>query len=689
MGLPSLADEVDGLANFTANASGDGNQGLSKANIAIQSDGLSIGSQSVRNLAITGKLVNQGMEVQLESASWLSGRLTGAANWQDFLGSQEGSPISVKLNFERIQLHELPFPQWKPLQGVASGNLAFELRYDEDRISRWSTSGQAIAKDVVINGTRLGNVQADWSKDIQNSNGRLALGMGDEQGQFQSDIDLVFSNQDIRLMQGDFLESYHARGTLNNFAFSVAVPRLTNDLGVVASGNFDISGNHELWLERGRAELTSAETRFANGSIKLTTAILESQPSRISASKVLCRRSTRPHHRCSHFSPRSAGKSPVALPIQQSIGDALLECLCPVPFSWIGGKCEQFRGIEPSCGSRRGGLYRKTRRECHDIRFRATPIGDISFQGSMMNGLFEGEAEGMLLGGKATLSIAIQDIVSLFLNDQPKLSKISRVSGRVDEFDLSRLASVVMGPRSAQAISGTATFSSNMEIDGNRRLQALSVDFTLPHFIHGRRSIARDLEFRIEKDRNAIRLKQLSGSLGGGSLDASGVIHQKDDDPSSLTGELNYDVRQVDLGLMIDALNLNTSPELSGILSYRGRCRVDRDISLVGLASVARASMNGFPVQQMRSNLQINLGRNGKLRYLGANGLVGTAVGGQFTGDLRIRGGIVMSSGRPVPCDAARWNNSVMHSDSNEAWGTKTLMHPFSSIHAMRLLSTH
>jgi len=646
LGISSWETLLSGALQLSGHANGDAVQGIQSARAQARSNLLTVSQHPIRDINLTGTLANQSVHVELVSARTLSGALSGLATWNQAVQSQAGVPNYATFSFRDIQLEMLNLPEIQgKLAGTATGEIQTAFDFDANERVLWGSSGNISVQNAAVFGTSLGNVQGAWSKETGHANGEATMEAIKDGGRLQARAAVTFADRVDALFTFADVVGYHATGSIANYRTLISAPASvagmlgTSSLPISASGEFDVRGQVNNWFEAGVVSLQNMQREMASQPLSLTDALLEFNSTEFRLSKFTLQDALGHVMGAASVRRDGTGKHLLRLLAKQVAIQPYWSRFAPRAWGQLGGYVNAFAELTVPASEGNAADYAATFDGTVDSAYyQNTPVGNLSFDGRLNNGIMQASANGALFGGTMELTLQLGNALEKFFFNRQEGQVSWNISGRAQNVDIRSLWATQFGQSAASQIAGTLSLGFDGKFLDNS-IQSLSGDLTVQEFLHRRERLAQNLVLRFDTEAGRFRLTRLEGRLAGGSLEASGWLDTSTRGNSGIGGDILYSVRNVDMGQLARFIYPPVADEFSGSISYRGRGHVGRNVSLVGSASATNSVVYDLPLQAVRGTLQLDFDRSGNFLNLVANDLVGTAIGGQFNGDVALRGG--------------------------------------------------
>lgn len=229
--------------------------------------------------------------------------------------------------------------------------------------------------------------------------------------------------------------------------------------------------------------------------------------------------------------------------------------------------------------------------------------------------------------------------------------ELLRFDAKLLGVDLSPWMAIVFDPRIAAEYSGSASVEAHGKANEQNSI-SFEADLSIPVLSHHRKRIVKDFKTRLTYEDGILRLLELAGGVAGGRVEAHGALRLASftSDPS-YEGELIFDAQRVQIDDLIRLRFPEYANQFGGVVNYRGSVKLNDRLSVLGDAHATNARWHALPIQNVHGDLRLTLERDGSLVMLTSRHLSGIAVGGNFIGNVEIRGNRrseVRASGRVV-----------------------------------------
>lgn len=638
----SLAEQLAGQVEFSTSLSGNASLGIESISASLQSSQLVIAGETLRNLELRadhggGQGAEHFIRVQLQSAAIAEGNLQGSLRWQTFQSLTSGIPDQIRLNLQAVDLAQLSLPLLPiPVEGVADGQLHFMKAAVEESID-WNVETRLRLQDLTVAENKFGTIYLQVSKADKSSQVQATLFNAPRTLQAQLAAQLISTTEHSIFPIA--VEDYNATTKLDSYQMNVVIGPGTDPYPVLVTGNMSLAGSPSQWIASGRGELSRVELALADNTVLLEEAVVNIEPTvfrleqfRVSdqrgriAGSALVRRDAREDHLLNlrivgfELSPYLSAFAPTE--IQGGSGRVSLE----MRLRKNARIADLKRGWQ---GELQGSLS--------EIAYRDVPVGELEFAGLIDTHQLQLDATGSLLGGAATVEARLPvDVLDDAARESARPGNGMRLEAALAAVDLTRLMSLFFGPRHGAAYEGRATLRvTTNSVDGEDLGYLVSMD--VPHFAYERLLLAKDLSAAVQYQSGLLSVTKLAGEVTGGRVKLRGSIGLGGD--STPSGRLQFDADRLQISGLVALLNPDLADEFDGVISYRGRLTFGRQTELFGSAHIRDGRVYQLPLQEVRGSLNVGLTPTGQLRELVAHDLRGTAVGGGFRGEVRLRGG--------------------------------------------------
>ncbi|MCA9131737.1 MAG: hypothetical protein KDA45_01215 [Planctomycetales bacterium] len=681
----NLADQLAGQAAVQAEIWGASEVGIGGAQVDVTSDAVMYQGQRLEQLAIRGSYQPQQFILQILSGQYAGGRLSGTSQWASLDQITSGLPHSLHFSLEDLQLERLDELLLRPLsanentssllgrgllggsglRGVARGELKFHGQLQDDQWA-WKTEGELTLSDFSAWQNNVGEAQLRWSKHFADSH---------LMGQLQAADDGLHTKFDVQLRDATPAvwrhtrwDSFRATGRIADWRLQLP-PQVVGDepFQLKLRGDFDLAGDPENGLDRGHAKLEQATIALPRTTLYLHDAILSITPQefrlqqfrmadrygRIAGAAIYRRQGSGEHQLnlrvvdlrlgdyARHFLPDRWH------PLE---GTAALECR----LRKSAAKSKLYAGWQ---GDVSGTL--------NELRYRGVDVGQLSLTGSVAQEILQAELQGQVFGGQATLGsrlalpppgLAFQrspEASDLAENDVAKNAPVGNdpssdhqpftFDASLNGVQLKPLMAVLTDPRRAAYLSGSASLTASGQIQGS---QGFTGEATLqvPRLQHDRSLLAKNLLAKVAYGDGRLQVQELTGRIAGGRIDASGslpmaLLSTAESPERAAVGELQFDAQRIQLQAVTQWLFPAYAKQFAGIVSYRGSARYQRQLYLRGDAHLVDGVAYGLPIQRGHGDLRVSLNPDGSLHQMSSRNVTGTALGGNFSGEVQLRGG--------------------------------------------------
>lgn len=577
--------------------------------------------------------------------------LSGSSRWSSWQQVAQRLPDAASLKLKGLQLDALPeqLPdalRQLALAGLASGELSLQSQWLDDRLE-WAAQGTLNINQFAAAQTSVGDLRVTWRKELAESVARLDLNTAD--GAIAADLAVTLDTTAADLQQTQWTEF---RGTARVKEFETLLPVATtgrSNLPVQVTGTLELQGTPDNWLQRGTATLEEVVTIIGDQPIALQQAVVHVSPEEFRL------------ERFHLFDPRGrvAGAAIVRRDgserhyLNLRIVDVSLTQYSPLlddsPLSAVDGIAALEVRLNKAADivDWQQGWQGSLKATLKDLAYREVPVGSLSVTGVIEGDAIDARLEGEILKGQAlvtarfpTTALTVGYANPQARGDQQPFSFDASLIG----VDISRLLGLITDPRQAALVAGVATLETSGSWTQEDRLR-WDAQLQIPLMLHRSKPLARDFRLTTNYAAGLLQVRELSGGIAGGRLDARGtfpldLLDSLDEETvSNSNGELRFDAQRVQLNWLVNFLFPGYADQFSGIVSYRGAARYDRQIYLRGDAHATDALAFGLPIQSGHGNLAINLNLDGSLDRLSTHNLTGTAMGGKFVGEIDLRGG--------------------------------------------------
>ncbi len=655
-----LAGQITGAVTLNALLSGDRIAGVTTAEAEVQSESLILFGETVARLKAHTQYRDARALLNIVSATIADGQVSGTLQWETAADIVNGLPASASLTVARVDLAKLKLINQNELRGVATGNVNLKTNSNDDADAKrarydWSGDGNLFVHATGFQETNFGDAQITFRREpdtqeliagveLKNGNGVIRsnlvaelTGQADQTGQTRPSNEVVATTD---LLGGTMIKSFSASGTLADFDL---VMRVGPDGGVLApsrlQGNFKISGTPEQWLERGSAVLSNSIVKLSDRLLKVELAELSfnADEFRVSRFRVL------------EAAGRIAG---AAIVRRQAQGDHLLRLrivnlnldpylklykdALPPALKTLSAAAEvDVELTKPASdnsftrgwkGHWDGSLPR--------LKLKGQPIGQLRATGTINNQEIKARLTGTLLAGTidATLKLPLAALESDTIEP-------FELSGQLEGAELRRLVTVLDDRQRGKQFTGKFSMMATATGTDGDDLE-LTTELKIPNLIHKQKVLAHNLNARFKWADNVVLVQRVVGGLAGGTIAAQGKIKFRNDEQFAITGgSLNFAARRLDARRIASAVVPEYARYYGGEVSYRGAAHYRRGVQLAGMALINDGELFGLPVQLARGKVRASLAPDGQFLKLVSNDLHGTALGGQFEGQLKIDGG--------------------------------------------------
>lgn len=300
-----------------------------------------------------------------------------------------------------------------------------------------------------------------------------------------------------------------------------------------------------------------------------------------------------------------------------------------------------------SADDRFSGWQGELNAEMRQVRYQAVEVGQLALESKLTDELLSATLVGNLFAGelnvkaRVPLSFLQADLSQANQALQPA-NKGLVYSANLVGIDVRRLMMFVAPAASGNRYTGLATLRSEGEINALGELQA-DVDVSVPNLWRGRRRLVRNLVGRFAYAQGALRVVQLNGGVAGGTIEGRGALPLRlfasTAAPTIAPREqLQFAARRIQIAELVDFLYPEYAAQFTGLVSYRGRVRFERQIEVLGSFRGSNALAFGLPIQEGHGQLRLKFNPDGSFAQLRTSNLSGTFIGGDFTGEVELRG---------------------------------------------------
>ena len=644
-GFTTLAKELAGAVEISADLNGTAISGLQHANAKIMASRLNIGPLPLEAVDLTAEYESSDddrstrFEIGLGSVQIAGGWLKGQAGWTGNMSLSHGWPGSAELSFGDINLQLFDgifgIP---PLAGKARGNLDWQTQQINDAWA-WSLKSSLDCAQFQVAEVAVGDTQLSLAKRFDSDTAEL--GLSSSQGGINADLEVQLASvPDSSLLHTQFSE-YLAKGKVT--AFRSAIPlgsQAESRAPFVVSGGFELQGETGKLLNRGEARLESLQMQLGQETLDLDTAHLLVSPSEFRlASFRVCGSQGRVAG-AGRFSRDGSGQHLLNLRVAEVQVEPYVRLL---PLRELRGTqgLVSFEMKLSKSGTIRS-LSKGWTGECtgavQDITYRAVSVGQLQLDGQVADETISANLSGSLLSGD--VKVRGQLPVATFQAEKHDLQSTPlELNARLSKLDLQRLHRLLGGSRLLPVISGLASVElrgAGTEVDNFE----LRTEVNLPRLDYGRRTVGKDLRLMASYQAGKLQVQSLRGELVRGRIEAAGLLRFDSSDLSRPpSGSLQFDASQLQVAELVGLLFPEFANQFSGTANYRGRIRVGPTLSISGAAHASQVSAFALPLQQLRGTLGLSLAADGSLESLVSSDLHGTAIGGRIAGAVQLRGG--------------------------------------------------
>ncbi len=645
--IKALPFEVRGQVDVDADVRGVLAQETEIASATLRSHLLEVDDMRVTDIMLSSRLIeDRKVAIELEHATVAGGMLTAQASWKLEQLLSGRLPAEVKLSARNIQLDQLTsMHSVMPLETLASGAVDADVTLIASENNQqqldWNGRLESRVRNAAIWGTQLGDFKISLNKASGESTAEAEVEIIRDSGSLQTQLALELTTDETFSIAHTQLAEYSATGSIANYHTLVSWPQLADAVPLTLSGDFSVSGAPQQWLKRGDASISEARGRILDNELRLQSLMVE-----FNSDEIRLRRFT--------LSDTHGRISGAAIVQRQPRGTHLLRLrstgveispywneLTPTVWHGLGGQVDLQIELNADAAEREwfadwtGSLSGNVSK----VQFRGNDLGQVAVRGSLSEDANELAIRGELLGSQVTVNAQSEtSILREFLPaDSNAISQAPSFSVDVEGLQLQRLTSLILGSRKSHLIEGTASMSAKGKVQGQQL--DMTGELRVPEFYHDHQPICRNVVVVFGVSDNQLKVKQASGTISGGRIELSGDYGLAQDGGGQPNGAFLFSIQGSEAHALVDLLYPSMSDEFAGKFSYRGRGRIGRSIHIDGPATVRDALAFGVPLQELRGTLSIDLGSGGGLQELVSNNLTGSVLGGQFTGQARLRGG--------------------------------------------------
>jgi hypothetical protein len=639
--LPSLS----GMVNLVGNVRGDAANGILRANSTFRSSAVRFDSLQFQNVAIDAAYQPEKLSLELVSLQLGNGLIAGESLWIDPAKRVTPLPSSVNLTVEDVQLSELldGFLNM-PILATANGRLSLESEISEPNI-RWRSQGELTLTNPTIASIAIEDSKVTWQKSVDSS--VLAVQLQSVQDKLQADLEVQMGDRNDWGIEQSKLIGYRAQGKVKDLQIALSKSDVSPiDLALQANGTFELTGKPNQWIENAVAELQNSQFDLNKESLRIQTAIVELSPEeyripqfrllnergRIAGSAVVRRNGTGLHQ----LNLRVANVE-IAPYLQAFATHELSSLSSKVSLETrLSKKAKTAEGFADWLDA--NDWDGDVRANLSNIYLGPTYLGYLEGEGALQDRSLEAEIQGTILNGKASITARLPFIFQPekgFTIPSSTDHELS-VDAELSQLELPAILANVSQRHRVTAFSGFA----NIVLRGRGQGDSMdwNLDASVPLLAHHRKQIAKDVVLKAQYHDGQLQLTELNGEVGGGRIDARGSLQlplSTGDDPE---GDLDFDAQRIQVGdvVLLAAPDLGT--EIEGIASYRGSIRWKNRTTVFGDAQIIHGKLFSLPVQNAHGELRMTIAPNGSLRSVSSRNISGTALGGNFLGNLEMAG---------------------------------------------------
>ncbi len=636
-----------GSVGVSAVAEGDAERGIQSGEFEVEAAALNVDEQKVRGLSLSGKLQDNAASARFQLASILNGTAVGSVNWNDLRLNQEGTPNRISFTLNNINLGAIKLPALTGrISGIASGRVEFESETREDGTVAWASNGDVAVANAIVEMTQFGDVNLEWEKNFDQTDGTAVVQFSKGDGRASAEIEVSFTDNFSAAAILESVQSYRANGSIDNYATSVRVPQLEQTLPIRLTGEFDFSGSSGDWIQSGNARLESLATELQGRAVNVSDVLFEASPEEFRLRQFTINDSIGRILGSGIVRRDGEGEHLVRLAVNDIEVATYWETFAPAAYKGLEGRISSRVDLTIPADSTNGtdvfAIGQNANGEfsgaVRGLNFRENSIGDLDFRGQFDDGALNASAEGAVLEGTAEITVQVNDLLEQIFNRQKAAPLNTSFSLRLDGVQLEPVVTLVDSRRGIQPAQGRASVELNATvINGN--VQQARGRLSVPRFIYNRELLAQELLIDAVLADSTLTINEASGRVADGLVNVTGSLNIPTYSLDEIGGEVIYSIRQVEVGKLAKFIYPEIADEFSGRVSYRGRGRLAQSFRFLGAATTTNAELYGFPLQSVRSSLQVDFDRAGNFQNVVASNLVGTALGGQMTADFRVRGG--------------------------------------------------
>lgn len=633
----ALRGELNGQAELRGSVVG----GMETATANIGSPQIEFGKFSGLDIELASRLSEDKLVVELRGARVAGGQLVGNAIWpmEDILAAQ--LPTEVSLSARNVELEQLLLLEGPPTRGSLDVDIAWLAAQQPQGPRDWQATIETRVRQAVVFGAALGNLKLSVNKPLGQPSAEALLALDRDAGSVRARLELELATADNGLIANTQLTQYRATGRMEDYAIVVEPPNFQESVPVSLTGGFEVTGSPQEWLDKGQASIDDASARifenvvqlhaleaeFNADEFRLRSFTLSDLHGQVSGAGMLQRKQAGSH--LLRLRVRGVEVGPYWDNIVPNVSHGLAG---QVNLSTeIQADAAKGFGLADWNGTFQGGITQ--------ARFQGVELGEIHMHGVLNEQQTTVEIDGDIMGSRVSGSAQAPPLRIDALLDQPAHPETWPIqfTGTVEGLQLRRLSALLLGRRRAQAIEGTASLSVTGQLE-NRKLR-MDGQLRVPKFFHNQQPLCRDLIAKLKVDEGRVRIEQARGMISGGRVELTGDYSFADSSARPAGGQFVFAVEGAEAQALVGLVYPALSDEFAGKISYRGRGRIGRTLTMHGTAAATHGLVFGMPLDALRSSLDVVLSTQGELLEISASDLTGTVLGGRFEGQARVRGG--------------------------------------------------